>query len=139
MGGRLVATLLLVALNVLTGLNVSWAVPPTAPDGVKVTGRLTATKDCTAPGIVSRRENPQVWVSVGQILLYQLDVPVGGTYEFHLKPGAYELLASNPRGCLAQSTLTVQAGTELVSHLELATPPRSAPLKEGKAPAGAKK
>jgi len=69
-----------------------------------VTGVLAQSSDCD---VKEGRKRAQVWLSVGQVLLYQAEVPAGGSYEFHVVPGKYDLVATNEKGCLVQSQLSV--------------------------------
>ncbi|HAR44155.1 MAG TPA: hypothetical protein DCS07_16245 [Bdellovibrionales bacterium] len=96
-------------------LFLFWALTASSPVGhaieVKpyqkdsaVTGILTSDPDCV---VKEGRGTAQLWVSVGQILVYQLDVPPGGSYEFHLVPGKYDLAVTNSKGCLAQKQFTL--------------------------------
>lgn len=64
--------------------------------GVK--GVVRSHKDCS-PGPV------MVWLSLDKdeykerLLLMHTEVPVGGSFQFYLKPGAYQLRASDQSGC----------------------------------------
>lgn len=46
-----------------------------------------------------------VWLSLDKdtykerLLLMHTEVPVGGTFQFYLKPGDYQLRASDAKGC----------------------------------------
>lgn len=96
-------------------------------DNSIVTGRLDASPECSS---TLDRRNPEVWLSIGQILLYQVEVPVNGSYEFHVVPGKYDLLATNSKGCLAQAQLTTSP--KLVSEINLRLSPARAPAAVGK-------
>ena len=69
-----------------------------------VVGQVTATKSCAE---TSGKRSPEVWLSIGQILLYQVEVPVNGNYEFHVVPGKYDLLVTNSGGCLDQTEIKI--------------------------------
>lgn len=66
-----------------------------AVSGVK--GKVTSVKGCSSPVMV--------WLSLDKedykerLLLMHTEVPVGGTYQFYLKPGAYQVRASDEKGC----------------------------------------
>jgi hypothetical protein len=63
--------------------------------GVK--GTVTSAKDCS--------NRVMVWLSLDKeaykerLLLMHTEVPVGGTFQFYLKPGDYQLRASDEKGC----------------------------------------
>lgn len=97
------------------------SVVPFEENGV-VTGVLRSTPECVTPGT---RERPQVWLSVGQILLYQVEIPENGSYEFHVIPGKYELVASNSKGCLAQKDVLITP--KQVAQVDLKIEPSRAP------------
>lgn len=83
-----------------------------------ITGKIDATKSCTE---TSDRRNPELWLSIGQILLYQVEVPVNGNYEFHVVPGKYDLVATNSGGCLAQAEVKVEPKQVAQVNLRLAS------------------
>lgn len=66
-----------------------------AASGVK--GRVNSDKGCSSPAMV--------WLSLDKdsykerLLLMHTEVPVGGTFQFYLKPGKYQLRASDKSGC----------------------------------------
>jgi hypothetical protein len=70
-----------------------------------ITGQIAATKNCTE---TSDKRPPEVWLAMGQILLYQVEVPLNGNYEFHVVPGKYDLLVTNSGGCLDQTEVKVE-------------------------------
>lgn len=63
--------------------------------GVK--GTVSSPKDC-GPKVM-------VWLSLDKedykerLLLMHTEVPVGGSYQFYLKPGDYQVRASDEKGC----------------------------------------
>ncbi len=119
-------------------LSVIWATSALAvtqkplTGAAVITGKIVAEKDCLK---TSDRRPPDVWLSIGQILLYQVEVPVEGTFEFHVKPGKYDLTATNSKGCLAVNQLVVAPEQVLKSDLRLAvsrSPAGKAPVSRGK-------
>lgn len=86
-----------------------------------ITGRVTATKNCEE---ASDRRTPIVWLSMGQILLYQVEVPVNGNYEFHVVPGKYDVLATSSNGCLGQAQTSAQP--KQVAQIQLRLAPNRA-------------
>lgn len=62
-----------------------------------VRGKVTSIKECSSPVMV--------WLSLDKenykerLLLMHTEVPVGGTYQFYLKPGEYQVRASDEKGC----------------------------------------
>lgn len=87
-----------------------------------VTGVLDADPGCMSKEI---RGDAQVWLSVGQILLYQVEVPQSGSFEFHVLPGKYELSATTSKGCLATKEFKVSAQQVANMNLRLAVKPVS--------------
>ncbi len=64
---------------------------------VGVKGRVESPKDCGS--------RVMVWLSLNKdnyqerLLLMHSEVPVGGTFQFYLKPGSYQVRASDEKGC----------------------------------------
>ena len=64
--------------------------------GVK--GVVRSQKECSTGPVM-------VWLSLDKdnynerLLLMHTEVPVGGSFQFYLKPGAYQLRASDQSGC----------------------------------------
>jgi hypothetical protein len=67
-----------------------------AASGVK--GKVSSPKECSNKTVM-------VWLSLDKdnykerLLLMHTEVPVGGTFQFYLKPGDYQLRASDESGC----------------------------------------
>lgn len=121
-------SLLLVGATLFAAARMPVALATPAPfeRNAVITGGVEADEECgPKPG----RRNPQVWLAVGQILLQQVEVPVGGNFEFHVTPGTYEVVATNAQGCLTQRQLTLterQVG-QAALKLEPARKPSAAP------------
>lgn len=66
-------------------------------DATGVKGTVASTKGCSSPVMV--------WLSLDKeaykerLLLMHTEVPVGGSFQFYLKPGDYQLRASDEKGC----------------------------------------
>lgn len=66
-----------------------------------ITGKLTGTTEC------AKAQN-QIWISVNSLLLYHTDLPNNGTFEFHVKPGKYNVIATGSTGCFYESAVEVK-------------------------------
>ncbi len=59
-----------------------------------------------------------VWVSLDKdeykerLLLMHTEVPVGGTFQFYLKPGNYQIRASDEKGCEFLKRIKVDKNVE---------------------------
>jgi hypothetical protein len=66
-----------------------------AASGVR--GRVNSDKGCSSPAMM--------WLSLDKdnykerLLLMHTEVPVGGSFQFYLKPGKYQLRGSDKSGC----------------------------------------
>lgn len=62
-----------------------------------VRGKVSSPKECST--------SVMVWLSLDKddykerLLLMHTEVPVGGTFQFYLKPGDYQVRASDEKGC----------------------------------------
>jgi hypothetical protein len=62
-----------------------------------------------------------VWLSLDKdnyqerLLLMHTEVPNQGSFQFYLKPGAYQLRASNEQGCEFEKKITV--GDKVFHHV----------------------
>lgn len=76
-------------------LVLSCSFPVIASVGVK--GTVLSQKDCGS--------TVMVWLSLDKdnykerLLLMHTEVPVGGSFQFYLKPGNYQVRASDEKGC----------------------------------------
>lgn len=93
---------LAVALAGFTGVQMAWA-GPSVTEAV-LTGSVLGSSACFAEKM---RGDAQVFVSVGQTLLYQVEVPQNGTFEFHVLPGKYEVVAATSKGCTERKEIQV--------------------------------
>lgn len=63
-----------------------------------------------------------VWVALDKneykerLLLMHTEVPVGGSFQFYLKPGDYQIRASDEKGCEFLQKVTVK---DLVAQLQI--------------------
>jgi hypothetical protein len=80
--------------------------------GVK--GKVTSPKGCSKLAMV--------WVSLDEndykdrLLLMHSEVPVGGSFQFYLKPGDYQVRASDDKGCEFLQKIKVK---NLVSNIQI--------------------
>lgn len=71
-----------------------------------VVGEVSSVKDCS--------KEVMVWLSLDKddyqerLLLMHTLVPVGGKFQFYLKPGSYQLRASDDQGCSFYQKIKVQ-------------------------------
>lgn len=78
-----------------------------------VTGSIRSPKGCSG--------NVMVWLSLDKdnynerLLLMHTEVPAKGSFQFYLKPGAYQLRASNEQGCDFEKKITV--GDKVFHHV----------------------
>ena len=88
----------------------------------KVTGTLEATGPC-AEGLT------EVWFSADQTLLYQAQVPTGGTFEFHAIPGEYTVIATSSGGCFGEKKVILKDGAHQKIALVAERPRKPASVK----------
>ena len=71
-----------------------------------ISGKVEKTPGCS--------EKVMVWLSLDKdnykerLLLLHTEVPLGGTFRFHVKPGDYQVRASDQVGCEYMQRLTVK-------------------------------
>lgn len=83
----------------------------------------------SAPGIKGRVVSPSgcsktamVWVALDKddykdrLLLMHTEVPVGGSFQFYLKPGEYQVRASDEKGCEFLQLVKIQ---QFVSNIQV--------------------
>lgn len=81
-----------------------------AASGVK--GTVSSPKDCG--------KEVMVWLSLDKdnyqerLLLMHTEVPVGGSFQFYLKPGDYQVRASDQKGCEFFKRVKVQNSVVIV-------------------------
>ena len=77
-------------------------------------GKVISPEGCSSPVMV--------WVAVDKdqykerLLLMHTEVPVGGSFQFYLKPGDYQVRASDEKGCEFFQRVTVK---DLVNKIEV--------------------
>ena len=82
-------------------------------DETGVTGSVRSPKECTG--------KVMVWLSLDKdnynerLLLMHTEVPPQGSFQFYLKPGAYQLRASNEQGCEYEKKIKV--GKKVLHHM----------------------
>lgn len=84
---------------------------------VVVIGKVTGNTYC-------KDELTQVWFSKDNTLLYQLEVPLNGSFEIHSLPGSYSLVANTKKGCLIEKKLNLVEGKKQIVSLALREPNR---------------
>lgn len=70
-----------------------------------IKGKIAASDKCAE---TTDKRRPDVWLSVGKILLYQVEVPLKGNFTFHVLPGKYDLLVTNSLGCIDSTVINVE-------------------------------
>ena len=79
-----------------------------------IVGQVETTAGCSA-------KNAMVWLSLDKenykerLLLMHTAVPVRGKFQFYLKPGSYQLRASDEEGCEFLSKVSVSREIETVN------------------------
>ncbi len=63
-------------------------------------GKLLANKKCLGPAVI--------WVSKSSEILYQIESPIGGSFEFHLMPGEYDIASTTNNGCQVKKSFSVK-------------------------------
>ncbi len=82
-----------------------------------VVGEVNSVKDCSPKEVM-------VWLSLDKddykerLLLMHTLVPVGGKFQFYLKPGHYQLRASDEQGCSFYQKIKVQETLESI-HIRM--------------------
>jgi hypothetical protein len=67
-----------------------------------IAGRVEPTPECAKAPL-------EAWLSVGTTLLYQVEIPRHGTFEFHVNSGKYNLVVVGASGCLAEAEVEARA------------------------------
>lgn len=81
---------------------------------VGVKGTVASPKEC-GPKVM-------VWLSLDKenykerLLLMHTEVPVGGSYQFFLKPGDYQVRASDEKGCEFFKRIKVE---KVIAHIDV--------------------
>lgn len=66
-----------------------------------ITGKLTGSEDCA-------KADNQIWISINNLLLYHTDLPTNGTFEFQVKPGKYNVIATGSGGCFFETAVELK-------------------------------
>ena len=96
-----------------------------APNAIDLVGKVaSSTPECEGGKV-------ELYVSekTSKTLLYQVDVIPNGTFEFHLKEGAYLLKAESMKGCSAEAALEARV-TEPQKKITLTLSKRKGDLKK---------
>lgn len=84
-----------------------------APSERFISGKVESQKDCS--------KKAMVWLSYDKenykerLLLMHTLVPVGGTFKFNVKPGNYQIRASDEAGCEFLKRLSVQGSDPVLA------------------------
>ena len=95
-----------VGMRILCLLTILLSFQAYSASGLK--GSVQSPKDCSSPVML--------WVSLDKdqykerLLLMHSEVPVGGTFQFYLKPGDYQIRASDEKGCEFMKKVSVASG-----------------------------
>ncbi len=79
-----------------------------------IVGTLKADSKC-------EKVRNEIWVSQGRNLYYQAEVPINGSFEFHVVPGKYNIVATGANGCFVEAETFVKMGS--VQRLSLLMKP----------------
>jgi hypothetical protein len=71
---------------------------PTAHAAAIITGTVEAQEACA-------KDPMEAWLSAGSTLLYQVEIPQNGTFEFHVNSGKYNVVVISSNGCLAEAAV----------------------------------
>jgi hypothetical protein len=99
-------------MKVLAIMLVIFSLSAHSASGVK--GKVISPKGCSSPVMV--------WVALDKdqykerLLLMHTEVPVGGSFQFYLKPGEYQVRASDEKGCEFFQRVEVK---DLVSQIQV--------------------
>lgn len=86
-----------------------------------IVGNVEAKADCANAPM-------EAWLSLGTTLLYQVDVPQHGTFEFHVNSGSYNLVVVGATGCLAEAEVEARENdtrSVTLSPTQAIAPPKS--------------
>ena len=123
------------AVGIFLGMSLPWPTPSAASklqpfeNNSIITGQVIQTPDC---GLTTDPRPPVVWLARGQALLFQVEVPVQGDFEFHVIPGKYDLLVTRSGGCMGQTEVSVKPKQVLHTQLRLASSSSPKPKAEAK-------
>src|SRR5438093_524836 len=99
-------------------LNQQSLALPKNPEAV-IQGSIKARPECSEP-------QTQVWLAEDKTLIYQIEVPPGGTFKLHVVPGSYRISANNSRECFALEKIDARKGMNSI-ELRLAPVPQRNP------------
>lgn len=83
-----------------------------------IQGEASLDKKCKASEI-------QIWVSQDRNLVYQISVPSGGSYQFHVIPGKYTLTAFTEEGCHDRKEVEVKNSEVQKTNLSMTSKKRN--------------
>ena len=108
-------------LAILAFVSISASAGPLKLTTARVLGKVEATAECS-------KGTANFWYSAGKILLYQAEVPVGGTFEIYSNPGKYSIVVTGASGCMATQNIELKPATQskIVLNLSPVAPSRKA-------------
>jgi hypothetical protein len=71
-----------------------------------VGGRISTEKSC------EKETRAHVFLSSGKTLIYHNDIPIGGTFRFHVMSGKYDLRVATPNNCISQQNIILEKPVE---------------------------
>jgi len=88
-----------------------------------IAGTVEAKEDCAHTPM-------ETWLSSGQTLLYQVEIPQHGSFEFHVNSGKYDLVAVGADGCLGEAEVEArQNDTRRITLKPTKTSPKTSARK----------
>ncbi|MBI2519281.1 MAG: hypothetical protein HYV97_02640 [Bdellovibrio sp.] len=91
-----------------------WASDKVVPlkDASALHGKILGNKKCAGPAVI--------WISKKAEILYQVEVPINGSFEFHLVPGDYDIAATTSNSCQVKKSFTVAKNESKTIEIKLA-------------------
>lgn len=75
--------------------------------GMASDARLTGSIRAESADSLCTTGEVQIRLRLGTVVLYEERIPVGGSFEFHARPGQYDLIATTSNGCTAEQHLSL--------------------------------
>ncbi|MEK6625060.1 MAG: hypothetical protein AABY86_08835 [Bdellovibrionota bacterium] len=75
-------------------------------------GKILGNKKCLGPAVI--------WVSKKTEILYQVEAPINGSFEFHLVPGEYDVAATTSNDCQVKKNFSVSKDESKTIEIKLA-------------------
>lgn len=81
-------------------------------EAAAIHGKILGNKKCLGPAVI--------WVSKKAEILYQVEAPINGSFEFHLVPGEYDIAATSSNGCQVKKNFSVSKDESKTIEIKLA-------------------